>query len=209
MSALSQKFASIKDIYNQKKGKFQAIESRLVTCRSQVSTLTDQELSLNKASLFLQSLSDQARVAVLDKISGIVTDALQAIKDKNVEFKMSLNIERNQPTLTLNILDKQDGQLYDPLQSFGGGIADIISVVLRIALLVAWKPSLSRVLILDESAKHVAVADQELLAEFITKLSKSLGIQFIWITHSDVLTNSADRVFEIVKNNGISNVAIK
>lgn len=209
MSEISQKVSSLKDLYNRKVGNLEATQQRLAKSTEQLNSLVSREESEAKASLFLQSLSDQARLHVLGKISQIVTDALQTVKDKNLEFTMQLVTERNQPTLNIGILDKLTGQTYSILDSMGGGIADIVCICLRVALLCKWQPSLSRVLILDEAGKHISVVDQELLATFISKLSTALNIQFIWITHSEILTKSADRIFEVTKHDGISKVEEK
>lgn len=209
MNDLINQFDQLKNSYHQKLGQLQALKERVAICQNQIVTLTAEEDTTLKASLFLQSLSDQTRLQVLDKISGIVTDALQTVKDKNLEFKMSLIVKANQPTLEMGILDKRSGQVYDVLTSFGGGICDIVSLALRVALLVKWQPSLSRVLVLDEACKHVAQKDQELLAVFVRKLSEALNCQFIWISHSEILQQAAHKIFEVTQQNGISTAVEK
>jgi ABC-type iron transport system FetAB ATPase subunit len=209
MMNLNNQFDQLKNAYNRKLGQLQALRDRASSCQEKVIQLTLKEETTIKASLFLQSLSDQTRLQVLDKISGIVTDALQTVKDKNLVFQMNLVTKNNQPTLEMGILDKLSGQTYDILNSFGGGVADIISLSLRVALLCKWQPSLSRVLILDETAKFVAVKDQQLLSVFVRKLSEALNCQFIWISHSDVLQQAAHKTFEVTKHAGISTVEEK
>jgi ABC-type sugar transport system ATPase subunit len=63
--------------------------------------------------------------------------------------------------------------------------------------------------VLDEVGKHISVKDQELLSEFVSKLSKALGVQFVWISHSEVLEKSADKIFQVTKDGGISHVTEK
>lgn len=209
MTNLTQQFNSLKSSFDMKQGQLQAFRSRLETCQGQIVDLERKENISQKASLFLQSLSDITRLQVLDKISGIVTDALQTVKDKNLEFRMELCTKNNQPTLEMGILDKQSGQVYDILESMGGGIGDIVSIVLRTVLLCRWQPAISRVLVLDEAGKMISNKDQEVFAEFMKKLSEKLGIQIIWISHSNTLTSQAHRVFEVTKQNGISQVEEK
>ncbi len=204
MSNLVNKFDQLKTTYNQKVGELNKLRRDLASSQAKVVELTDKEDMTLKTSLFLQSLSDQTRLQVLDKISGIVTEALHTVKDKNMIFTMNLVTKANQPTLEMGILDKLSGQTYDVINSFGGGICDIVSLALRIALLVKWQPSLSRILVLDEACKHVAVKDQELLSTFVRKLSEALNVQFIWISHSDILQQAAHKIFEVTKNDGLS-----
>ena len=206
---LINQFETIKQQFNRKLGQLESLRARKDSLDKRVIELIVKEDQTAKASLFLQSLSESSRIQILEKISGIVTDALQTVKDKNLVFQMNLCVKANQPTLDMTILDKLSGQSYDVINSFGGGIADIVSLSLRIALLCKWQPSVSRILILDETAKHVAVKDQELLAEFVRRASEALQLQMVWISHSNVLEQAAHKTFEITKTDGISKVEEK
>lgn len=201
-------FNSLKSLYNQKLGKLEGLTSSLQACQNRVKELELNQEIVEKASLFLQSLSDTARIQVVEKISGLVTEVLQAVKDKNLTFKMELGTERGQPDLKFYVIDSLTGKEMDVLESCGGGIADLVSFALRVSLLLKWKPSLERVLICDEQLKFVSVQDQELAGEFIRKLSEQLGLQIIFISHSKTLAEKAHKTFEIMKENGISKVEV-
>lgn len=208
MSSLAN-FNNLKNLFNQKLGKLDALTHSLQTCENRINELSLNEDTVSKSSLFLQSLSDTARIQVVEKISGLVTEVLQAVKDKNLEFKMVMGTERNQADLKFVLIDKLTGTELNPLESAGGGIVDLISLGLRVSLLLKWKPSLAKVLILDETLKHVSVVDQELAGEFVRKLSEQLGLQIIFISHSKTLAEKAHRTFEIIKENGESHVEEK
>ena len=197
---------NLRNLYNNKLGKLEAITNTLQACQTRVQELELNQDTVEKSSLFLQSLSDTARIQVIEKISGLVTEVLQAVKDKNLEFKMELGTERGQPDLKFFVVDGLTGKEMDVLESCGGGIADLVSFALRVSLLLKWRPPLERVLICDEQLKFVSVQDQELAGEFIRKLSEQLGLQIIFISHSKTLVEKAHKTFEITKENGVSNV---
>lgn len=202
-------FKQIQQEFNRKVGQLESLKERKASLDQKVIELTVNEDHLAKASLFLQSLSDTTRIQVLDRISGIVSECLQVVKDPNLEFKMVLQTKANQPVLEMWVRDRTTDQLYDAVQSMGGGLCDLISLSLRIALLVKWSPALSRILVLDEIGKFVSVKDQELLAEFVKRLSLALNVQFVWISHSNVLEKSASKVFEVTKIGEVSHVTEK
>ena len=206
---LSEQFKQIQQEYNQKLGRLNALKERHLACNAKIAQLVISEDQTAKASLFLQSLSDSTRIQVLDRISGIVSECLQVVKDPNLEFKMVLQVKANTPVLEMYVRDRTTDQLYDAVQSMGGGLCDLISLSLRISLLVKWSPKLSKILVLDEIGKHISVKDQELLAEFVKKISSVLGVQFIWISHSEVLEKSADRIFQVTKDQGVSHATEK
>lgn len=168
-----------------------------------IATETDY---LTKASVFLQTLSDSTRQQIIERISSIVTDALQKVKDPNLEFRMLLSTERNQVDVKFVVFDKHTQREYDILDSCGGSIADIVTYPLKIALLLKWEPALSRVMILDENFKFVSVADQEPLGEFVRQVSEKLTLQTILITHSPVIASKAHRIFEVTKSGDASKV---
>jgi DNA repair ATPase RecN len=200
---------TLRNLYNQKLGKLEAITNTLKACQTRVQELELNQNTVEKSSIFLQSLSDTSRIQVVEKISGLVTEVLQAVKDTNLSFRMELGTERNQPDLKFLLHDAITNTDMNILESAGGGIADLVSFALRVSLLLKWKPSLEKVLVLDETLKFISVADQELAGEFVRKLSEQLGLQIIFISHSKTLAEKAHRVFEVTKENGVSKVEEK
>lgn len=187
-------------------GQRETLLTQKKTFQDKLSVLTTNADVAVKASAFLQTLSDQTRQQIIDKISGIVTDALQKIKDPNLEFKMALTTERNQVDVSFYVKNTITGQEYDILDSCGGSIADIVTYPLKISLLLKWEPTLSRVLILDENFKYVSVADQEPLGEFVRQVSDKLSLQTILVTHSPTVASKAHRVFEVTNEGTVSKV---
>ncbi len=185
-------------------GKRDGVQARLASCSDRLTAITAETDTLTKASLFLQTLSDQTRQQIVEKISSIVTDALQKVKDPNLEFKMILSTDRNQVDVDFIVFDKTTKHEYDIINSCGGSIADIISFPLRVSLLLKWEPTLSRILILDEAAKFVSVTDQEPLGEFVRQVSERLNVQTIFVTHSPVVASKAHRTFDVARKDGES-----
>ena len=187
----------------------ETLEKKLKECESRISEIETTIDRVIKASSFLQTLSDTTRQQVVDKISAIVTDALQKVKDPNLEFKMNLSTERNQIDLKFVVYDKTTKREYDILNSCGGSIADIVTFPLRVSLLMKWDPVLARLMILDENFKFVSTIDQESLAEFVQQISEKLNLQTLLVTHSERFSAKAHKIFHVSKQNGISKVEVK
>lgn len=202
-------FKDLQSLYNKKLGKLEAITSNLQTTDQRIKELEDNELTISQASLFLQSLSDTARIQVIEKISGLVTEVLQAVKGENWQFKMVLGTERNQPDLKFYLRDLKANKDLDIELSCGGTIANLVSLALRVALLMKWPVKQDKVLILDEDMKMVSAKDQELAGDFVRKLAEQLGLQIIFVTHSEILSSKAHKTFEVTQTNGISRVEEK
>lgn len=209
LTEIKQLYQNLNDAFHIKLGKKVVLQNKLINTQERIKELDQKIENLTKASLFLQSLSDMTRQQTIDKISTIVTSALQKVKDPNLEFKMILSTERNQPDVQFVVQDKQTKYEYDILNSCGGSIGDIITFPLRVSLLVKWEPRLARLLILDESFKFVSVQDQELLGEFIRQIAEKLQIQIILVSHSEKISSKAHKIFSVVKENNISNIEEK
>lgn len=184
------------------KQKFEANKARL----TEIDETTDR---LIKTSQFLQTLSDVTRQQIIDRISTIVTDALQKIKDPNLEFKMILSTGRNQVDVAFVVKEKNTGHELDIIHSSGGTIADLITFPLKVSLLLKWSPQLSRIMLMDEQFKFVAAQDREPLAEFIRQISEKLNLQILLVTHMPELTARAHRVFGVTKKGSKSTIEEK
>ncbi len=182
---------------------------RIEQSKRRLDDITRDTKTLTMASTFLQTLSDTTRQQIIDRISSIVTDALQKVKDPNLEFRMNIGTERNQVEVKFVVYEKISQKEYDIIDSCGGSIADIVTYPLKIALLLKWEPILSRIMILDENFKFVSVVDQEPLGEFVKQVSDKLGIQTILVTHSPVIAAKGHKIFEVTKNGETSKVEEK
>jgi DNA repair exonuclease SbcCD ATPase subunit len=90
---------------------------------------------------------------------------------------------------------------------FGGGVADSISVPLRLMVLLGSK-QVARICVLDECYKHMDVERIELVAEFLKTLTDKLGMQVIICTHHAVIRDRADKTYLVSESNGKSTVRV-
>ena len=206
LSEIKNLYQSLSNALHVKLGKRESINAQINKLQQRLLDIDQETQIMTKVSLFLQSLSDQTRQQIVDKISAIVTDALQKIKDPNLEFRMNLSTERNQTDLKFTVLDKNTNQEFDILNSYGGTIADIVTFPLRVSLLLKWEPALSKIIVMDEAFKFVSVADQEALAEFVKQISEKLGLQILLVTHSQTIASKAHKVFTVAKSGSVSEI---
>ena len=137
-------------------------------------------------------------------ISDITTLALNAVFDDPYELKVSFVQRRNKTECDLTFVR---GELeIDPIEACGVGAIDVASFALRIASWSMMRPRSRNVIILDEPFRYLSENYQEQASLMVKELSKKLGLQFIIVTHEQVLTEHADRVFEVSIKKRISNV---
>lgn len=197
LGSLSNDYDQLNRVVTQKEGESLFVSRQKEQVELNLKQNKEKIILIDKTIAFAQKFTELSRRETLDKMSFLVTTALQEIKDKNLSFKVNYDKKRNQAVADFlihsDLLNKDMGIM----ESCGGTIFDLCEVVLRISLLLKWKPSLSRIFILDESFKHVSPQDRPKLAQFIHELSEKLGLQIILISHSQEITEGAHKVFKV------------
>ncbi|MCP4371990.1 MAG: hypothetical protein GY797_28305 [Deltaproteobacteria bacterium] len=162
---------------------------------------------LEEARAIFQKASQVTQSQLSEQISGIVSSALAAVFEDPYKFIVEFVSRRN--TTECDLKFKKNGRLFDPLASCGYGAADIASLALRVAY---WKldGGSRNVLVLDEPTRNLDTERQKLASMMIKNLSRMEGgLQFVIVTHNKDLAQSADRQFQVVKENEVSHVTLK
>ncbi len=191
--------------FNILQGKRNQIQEMLLEVKDAYDKLQRKIKNVEESQTIFQLVAKQTQQQIEYHLSDIVTVALQSVFDYPYEFKVEFVEKRGKTECELWLVDKE--QKIKPLDASGGGVVDIISLALRIALWNIKKPKSRSVIILDEPTKFVSQDLRDKVAELFTLLSKKLNLQFIIVTHIDELKECGDKIFSVTKNSkGISTI---
>ena len=161
-------------------------------------------LELNeKVQRLLQLTSEFARQQAKIRIEEIVTSALTVVFGKDYKFRLSMEVRSNRPEVDYWL--ESEGivtQLKPPDYDRGGGVADVVSLALRLAV-----TELSEVrgpVFLDEVGKHVSAEYAPNVAYFLKEYSGKFGRQMILITHNEALAEIGEVSLAVSQTNGKS-----
>jgi len=155
-----------------------------------------------KAQALIQKVAKETQQKLEYHIGNVVTMAQAAVFPDPYGFELEF-VERRGKT-ECDIWFVKDGERMEPMFSSGGGALDIASFALRCAF---WSLKRTRsTIILDEPMKFLSRDLQDKASEMIKMLSEKLGLQFIIVSHIDELISSADKVFRVSQEKGISKV---
>jgi len=159
---------------------------------------------LVKVSEVLKHVASETQEHLKLHIDNIVSLALDSVFPD--EFTFALNFVDKRGTIEADICLLKDGRESDPMDSEGGGVIDILSFSLRIAIWSLKKTS--PVIILDEPFRFLSKDLQHKASLMLKELSSKLGIQFIIVSHEEAIIESADKYFIVTQNpkTGISKV---
>lgn len=163
----------------------------------------------NKTSEFLRDLGAYAREQAKSQLESIITNALTFVFKEDISFKIEFEIKRGRPEAKFYIVNKYRNNTVEnePQDSRGGGVVDVVSIALRIALAECF--GVQGPIIMDEPAKHLSKEYIPDFAEFIRLISQQFNRQIIMITHNSILAECGDIIYLVEKNDGVSKVKLQ
>ncbi|WP_350345035.1 ATPase [Proteinivorax tanatarense] len=212
---MESKLTSLKnqlDIANTKLAMIEGQRNQLLKHKGLVETEIKQlkgELDIYyQVRALLNKSSDHGRNQAKRQIEILVTNALQFIFDETYSFKIEFKEVRNRVEAQFLVCSEYNGKKIktNPEEARGGGIVDIVSLALRIAILQTYRPTLEGPLVLDEPAKHVSEEYVNKVVEFLNHVSSGFDRQIILITHNPYLMEASDKSFQVELRNGITTV---
>lgn len=155
---------------------------------------------IEEAQAFLQKVATDTQEKIRYRLEDIVNLALTSVFGSKYRFAIEFETKRGQTEASLILYDGENA--LDPLETNGGGLADLLSFTLRIALLIISKNR--RVLILDEPMKFVSASYQDTCYAIMKRLSEELDIQIITVTHEESFIEKANKVYRVKQKDGVA-----
>ena len=197
---LAEKLEEIKENTNKVIIFKQILDNRHAKLSSSVSSLRNKIELYNKCSEIFKSWLEDSIEKNVSSMSELVTSGLNyIIPDQNLKFKITQEQKNNRVHMKFAL--EQDGVEGDPLLSYGGGAAVVISLVLRLSIMQ--RMGLGNLLILDESMVALANAYVPLAASFMRQLSEKTGVNILMVTHNPEFLHSAHTAYEGIKSDSL------
>lgn len=210
LKEIKDKVEKVKAYYYNEKGKEEQLISQKKVLENELKGLECNINILEKVKILLQKVSKHTREQARRQIETLVTNCLQYIFDSEIEFKIEIDEVRGRPEAEFYTVNKYDDKVVKmkPQEAKGGGVVDIISLAVRVAMLQCSNLDIKGPVIFDEPAKHVSDEYIIQVGEFLKQISRMFDRQVILVTHNIHLKEIADRCYRIESINGKS-LAIK
>lgn len=198
-------FELMRDRISQCMGKFEGMKNLEAQLTEDIKSANSEINYLEKASEFLIDFSEETRRNMKNKIESLANSALKIVfPNKRIVFK--LIPQKTSRGVNYNTYAETDGVIDPLLDSKGGGVKDIISICIRISYLRMLKSKLRQILILDEPFKNIDKVRLQIAIDWLRKVSKEFGIQFIIITHIVELVALSDNGMQFKLKKGVTHV---
>ena len=169
--------------------------SRLST---RIKQLEDEKAQLIKAVGTLDRCIQIVSANGIGKIEGLVSDGLRRVFGKE---DIGLVIEKRETARgnTYRLLVQKGDTVGNPMDSFGGGVQNVVGFLLRIILIKRFK--LAKFIALDEQFSNVSSEYQPQVSKMLKTLA-GLGFTIFAISHQPTITSAADIIYEVLVEEG-------
>ena len=200
----SNKLQQLRKVITQQAAVKQSLQKTLEELETDKLDEKAKKLWAAKTLSIIQIVGRETQQQLEYRISELSTIALESVFDEPYQLRLIYEIKRNQTES--RIVLEREGIEFHPLSSTGGGVVDTVGFALRVSL---WNLAIEKtkaVLVLDEPFKFLSQNLVPVAAQMLQEISKKLGMQIIMVTHMEPMIESADKVFRIINQNGISKV---
>lgn len=198
---LEKKSEELQNLVANLEGQKQLLEEQIKTNNDKLVELTHKKEIFAKSVEIFALISEVTQIQVKTGMEKIVTYALQYIFGEDYKFKITFDKRGNLTECNFSFISPLGVEITDPLEALGGGIMDVASLALRIALLELHKPKNTSFIALDEPTRNVSAQFIPKCGLFFKEINRKIGRQIIVVTHQEALMESADNTITIGGNN--------
>lgn len=214
LSHIEFSLSDLRSRYNQALGQKEMLE-RQKSEKQEALIQAKKDIELwQQVQVLFGKVSEFARAQLKARIEETVTAALQAVFERDdMAFEIEMRTVNNQPAANWQVVsyygtgDDLSTVSGSPEDARGGGISDVVSLALRLALLELARPKPQGPVLLDEVGKHVSKEYAPNVAQFLKQYAQKTGRQILLITHQSDLADVADAGYRVTQENGISEVS--
>ncbi|MBS7530848.1 ATP-binding protein [Hazenella sp. IB182353] len=185
-------------------------QEQLSELRKRVTKLEMEKELMDKVHAIFDLSAQHAREQAKQQLETLVTNALQYVFGPTFGFVIELKSHSGNPTAEFYVTTTYDEEIIQnkPQDARGGGIVDIISLALRVALIETVRPRPEGPIILDEPGKHISEDYILPMIEFLKSIGETFNRQIIMVTHNTHLTESSDYAYHVRIQDGKSQVQL-
>ena len=194
----------IKEIIQQRKGSRFQTEKDLSKIKREIKRGNKDIVNHEKAREIIRLVGKETQEQLTFHISDVTSLAMETVFEN--PYKLCMDFVQRRDKTECDITFERNGEKVNPLDSSGGGAADIASFALRIASYSMAVRKTRNTIILDEPFKFLSRDKIDKASQMLKELSNKLNIQFIIVSHDVTLIEYADRVFTNTIKKGVSSV---
>jgi hypothetical protein len=175
------------------------IKKRKNTLSNEITLLENQVDICLQSNALLDKISEEEIEQGIKTYVSLLEQGLKAIFPEQ-KVGLSAQVEKVRGKISLRLkttFEGEDGIIVEGegIDSFGGAVSTVQSLLLRISLIL--KRKLRPILVLDESFPAIDEERVVLLINFLKVLCEKLGMEILCITHNNLICENATLSYKI------------
>lgn len=158
---------------------------------------------LSITELFKQ-LGGESEEQVLRKIQDFVSYGLSLVFGADYSFIANLGFEGKDLKVETYVVTKELQS--DVVNAKGGGVAEVVSILLQLFFVFVSKGTLSQFIILDASLIHLSEKYWKNMSRLLQEISNKLNLQVLLLAHAGDYGEYADTLYEFSQKDGQTQV---
>lgn len=199
LEQVQQRYTQAQKALAARKGEQARLLRDLETAKTIRQDHADKAKLYGEVAIFMNLVAETGRKQAVENIDTLVANAVKSIFGPEYSFRVDLTEKAGRAEAEFYVTSEYQGEHLEtrPQDARGGGVVDVVSLGLRIAMLQTYRPALEGALILDEPGKHVSEEFIGPLAEFLKTICATFGRQVLMVTHEVALAESADVAYQV------------
>ena len=209
LQGIEHRLATLRSEYSKAAGQKELLEAKREEVGAALGQVKYNDVLWRDVQGLLFKVNEFARGQLKIRIEETVSAALQAVFERDdIRFEIEMRSVGNQPAASWHVLSMYGDTVVkgDPESSRGGGVSDVVSLALRLALLELSRPRVEGPVLLDEVGKHVSEQYAPNVAQFLKQYAARTGRQIILVTHMAALAEVADVSCQVTQSGGVTEV---
>lgn len=171
-------------------GARETVATALTEAQARVAEHGDDVEILSAVLDILQGMEGAFQRNFQRSLAAIVSEGLSQVFGEELEVRIEASTRADMSAIHFRLI--KDGNEEDIMEGQGGGYINIIAFLLRVLLILAARPLLRRLLVMDEPFPMVSPEFRQAMAEMVAALVERLDFQMIMVTHESEYVSIAD-----------------
>lgn len=193
-AALVSRISTVRSTIDRLNQQLDYESSTIIRLGGRIKQLENEKARLLKAVGIIDRCIQIISANGIGKIESIVSDGLRRVFD---DPTLSLVVEKKAQARgnVYRLLVSNGGDPYDPMNSYGGGVVNVIGLLLRLILIKRFK--LAKLIVLDEQFNGVSSDYLPTVSALLKTLTDKHGYTILAVTHQPILADAADSIYQV------------
>jgi hypothetical protein len=204
---LDSDLAALGDLLKQRAGARAVLQRQAEALQRDAETHRKRAEVLNHVVALLAAAQEMWRGGFEAAVSELVSPGLTGVFGEPLTLVVEMGIQGDLPVAHFRVRDST-GLETELMEADGGGLVNVTSFLLHTIVLLAARPALGRLLILDESFGNLSADFLPQAAALLRRIAEEGRFQLIVIaqTGREALVEAGDVVYDFAKRDGVTKV---